>query len=342
MRASDSQSSPRRFIAWAIAGALLTWAGMAGLNLFVDPLVRFGFAYQFWFNSHYSASAFNLRTFHRGPYLESMGKRQAQTYLLGSSRFMVGFDTCDQPQNQKVSLGGASMKELADAQMILLSHATRPSTVITEMAGAYASSAPPMLSPLNRAFGTADLGTSLLGAHTTVASLKTVFRNLTATSAPSAAPDCSSGTVFFGDRVKHKQEEWIMVTAYEETRPENPEDLQNLWLRAISSAEEICHRQGLRHKIRWVMLPFSLNYWSNPFQKETAHLWQQAYEGAMQSDRPNAGSCDIDLTSYALDPDAPETQAWREEARWEDYNHFGSSLGALILAPMLEQQALNL
>lgn len=375
MPVSDRPLSLRLYSLWVGIGALLTISAIATLNIFVDPLGRFGFAYQFPFNAHYSSvAALNLRTLYPDPYLQSMGKRHAKTYLLGTSRFMVGFNTCDFSQSQKVSLGGADLNRLAQAQRILLSHARQPTTVFTEVAELNTDQEQHAPSTLSFFLKDDDLLVSLFGKLTTVASLKTVVLNLTTPSIHEATPDCKEQSVPFHIQPKKKKEkrntandhenEFLkLLSLFHETWNElissifhiqtknapkrktaaatddNSPLLRKAWSEAISSVEEICHRQGIRHKINWIILPQTANYWKRPLQQETLRQLQQSYETAIKSVRPYAGACDISLTSFIPEPNNPDLKLWQQKELWEDYIHFSPVLGALVLKNIIGTSA---
>ncbi|WP_417824046.1 hypothetical protein [Thalassospira lucentensis] len=340
MPVSDRPLSLRRFALWVGIGALLAISSIATLNIFVDPLGRFGFAYKFWFNTHYSSvSALNLRTLYTEPYIESMGKRQTQTYLLGTSRFMVGFDTCNIPRSQKLSVGGAGLTRLVEAQNILLAHAQQPTTIIVEAAGLNADAQKSATSTPSFLLKGDDLLVSLFGNLTTVTSLKTLVLNVSTSRLREASPDCSPQPVSFHGVAKSEQEKRFIASINDLKIANTASVLREAWHEAISSVEELCHSQGLRHKIRWVMLPMSENYWKRPFQQESRRRLQQVYEAAIQSDRPYPGACDISFTSFIPEKNSQESKLWKRQDLWEDYIHFSPVLGKLVLKEMVETAA---
>lgn len=345
MPVSDRPLSLCRFALWVGIGALLAISSIATLNIFVDPLGRFGFAHKFWFNAHYSSiSALNLRTLYTEPYIESMGKRQAQTYLLGTSRFMVGFDTCNIPRSQKISVGGPDLTHLAKAQAILLSHAKEKITIITETAALNAGSQKSGQSPLSFSSKEDYLLLSLFGNLTTVTSLKTIVLNLTTPLLPEVSPDCLPHPISFHGVTKNEQEKRFYAKIDDLERANAAPILREAWLEAISLVEDVCHSQNVQHKISWVIFPMSANYWERPLQQETLKLLRNAYEAAMQSDRPYSRACDISLTSFVPEPNSPEITLWQQQELWEDYTHFSPVLGNLALNKMMRtanQKALD-
>ena len=316
----DAQKSRMRayFISMLAAAGLCVMAVVA-LNVLVDPLGLLGIRHAIWSDRIMAKWGTATRRLVEDVYLASIDN-DASIYLVGSSRYQLGFNVCGLPDIRKVAIPAADLSDIVHAQDTLLRAARDPKTLVLEVNGARLP-AHPFTGPsaLQLAVQKARL---LFSYDVTRAS----FGYLTAgghTSLEAAAPDCAANNNPLPDRSTSRR-----LTIIDGAKAlENTARYDRAWFRqALLDAERICHEQGVRHKIRWLMLPMTWEE-ENPVMAKTIMQWRQAIAAALAGPRPYRGACDIAIVDYAPAPDTPQGRAWRDRSRWRDYIHFGAGLG---------------
>ncbi|WP_372022680.1 hypothetical protein P7L70_04715 (plasmid) [Tistrella mobilis] len=322
----------RSYLRALLTSALIATGFIAAFNLAMDPMGEFGISGTHRLNAVVPTKVHEFRMGAVDRYLSTVIDGRADRYLIGSSRVEYGFDLCDRPDIRRIALFSFGMADARHVQARLLAAADRPLTLIMEMPGiqinaarrAQYETAPPSQAVRKL--------TALWSFDAVRLSMHMLHRNLTArTSTDPATARC------------RPMPQWVeegqppLPPAAREIRAlsaiSDTEEYDRMFRSTLADAGRVCARTGIRHRIRWLVLPISFDQATLPATRRMSEVQRMQMQMALDALRRDIAFCDITLVTAGSDGGD-----WENPARWLDPNHFSPTLGDPLLATVLDGQ----
>ena len=312
------------------------WAGLLGglglltvwclFNVFVDPTGEFGQSGRHAFNRAPLAPVAGENR--PAAFTRAIRESRAEVFLIGTSRQLRGFDTCDRPDVLRVAGPRWGLREIAAVERTVLTGRRSPVELLIEVG--LPTIERPAVDPTQAAVAT------VLSPRTTLSSLRTVGRSLTggdralppvATCRPAA-----SGPTDWAAAERRVQYALGMLDTTPDSLARGRTNLRAM----VDQADQVCRRTGVRHRLVFFTLPSTPA--GSPALAHDRLIQSNTVRVAavLAAGRP-ADGCDVRYVNFASTPPgtAAEQALWRDRDQWSDYNHFSPRLGATALTALL-------
>jgi len=316
------------FAATVSLGLLL----VGSLNVWVDPIARFRSPANAPANTP-SEEFYKLDRALQLHWLDAVATAtDAPIWLFGSSRVLLGFDTCSRPEIQRLSLTGLSHREVQHVLAASLEDNDAPRSFYIEVSRSGA-----LDPPIEDRRTQVPLRTALFSWHTAWVSMANLVQVATHRRLPaSAQPGCSART---SPRIGVEASEVtpLLTTLRQQT---DDADRTAMLERLLDTFVPYCSER------RYRIVLFIAPYLVPPDRAEELRSIVKDHAAGLrtllQAYAQRTPSCTFELHDFASEYSLETSQArWSTAHDWHNVSHFKASIGEGLIRRMLPTTTLS-